>query len=100
MNWEQLLSILIQFTPAGTITTYRDLALYIYKKPTATQAVASMLKAAVKADDHHAIYTNRVINASGKVADVNGQMQQLLSELIPFKDQTVDLAKARVAKLT
>ena len=39
-----------------------------------------MLKAAVADDFSNAQWTNRVVGASGKVVDVNGQREQLIKE--------------------
>ncbi|WP_425858983.1 hypothetical protein ACPW74_08910 [Aeromonas sp. INTO2] len=63
VNWNDLLAHLKVVVPAGSVTSYKALSRHFYGHDNGTQAIASMLKAAVAADAHHATWTNRVIGA-------------------------------------
>lgn len=88
VNWKDLLAHLNVVVPAGSVTSYKVLSRHFYGHDNGTQAIASMLKAAVAADVRHAIWTNRVVGADGSVVDVNGQADQLKEEgwLLPLKE--------------
>ncbi|OCA62993.1 hypothetical protein A9R10_08115 [Aeromonas piscicola] len=88
VNWNDLLAHLKVVVPAGSLTSYKALSRHFYGHDNGTQAIASMLKATVAADAHHATWTNRVIGADGSVVDVNGQADQLKEEgwLLPLKE--------------
>ena len=96
MNWEQLLDLLKSEVPAGYITTYGELSGHIFGKRTGGQAIRAMLKAAVDSDYTNARFTNRVVYSSGKVADVNGQIYQLIAEGIMVSGTEIDLSKVKL----
>lgn len=100
MNWEEVLSKLKSDVPVGHVTTYKELALWAFDKPTGTQAVVAMLKAAVNASSANTIFTNRVIPESGKLADPNGQISQLLKENVPVRNGIVILKTANVVRFS
>lgn len=91
VNWNDLLAHLKVVVPAGSVTSYKALSQHFYGHDNGTQAIASMLKAAVAADAHHATWTNRVVGADGSIVDVNGQADQLKEEgwLLPLKEVRV-----------
>ncbi|WP_421354307.1 hypothetical protein [Aeromonas veronii] len=91
VNWNDLLAHLKVVVPAGSVTSYKALSRHFYGHDNGTQAIASMLKAAVAADAHHATWTNRVIGADGSIVDVNGLADQLKEEgwLLPLKEVRV-----------
>ncbi len=91
VNWNDLLAHLKVVVPAGSVTSYKALSRHFYGHDNGTQAIASMLKAAVAADAHNATWTNRVIGADGSIVDVNGQADQLKEEgwLLPLKEVRV-----------
>ena len=47
VNWKDLLAHLMVVVPAGSVTSYKALSQYFYGHDHGTQAIASMLKAAV-----------------------------------------------------
>lgn len=98
MDWREVLLKLKSVVPAGTVTTYKELSLWAFDKPTGTQAIVAMLKAAVNANIENAIFTNRVIPETGKLADPNGQISQLEQEDVPIKNGTVNLKTAKVIR--
>ena len=98
MEWESLLTKLKSEVETGEVTTYKELSLWAFEKPFGTQAVVAMLKAAVNADSSNAIYTNRVVPESGKIADVNGQGNQLKNEGIVLNAGKIDFYKTKVVR--
>jgi hypothetical protein len=88
VNWKDLLAHLKVVVPSGSITSYKVLSRHFYGHDNGTQAIASMLKAAVAADASHILWTNRVVGADGSIVDVNGQAAQLEAEgwLLPLKE--------------
>jgi len=96
MNWHKLLKALKSSVPSGSVTTYCNLSAYFFGHSKSGQAVRSMLQAAVNHDLKNAQYTNRVVHKNGKVADVNGQKEQLLSEGLPIVNSSIDLSKVKV----
>ncbi|MGF1740318.1 DUF429 domain-containing protein [Vibrio profundum] len=97
LSWPQLLAYLQSQVSYGNVTTYKQLSEHFYGHPSATQAIISMLKAAVADDDSNATWTNRVVGASGNVVDVNGQKSQLIAEGLPMKNDKVILGKGTKA---
>lgn len=89
VHWRDLLNYLQGNVQAGTVTTYKRLSEYFYGHPGATQAIISMLKAAVANDLSNSLWTNRVVGADGKVVDVNGQKAQLLKEGVVMRDNKI-----------
>lgn len=98
MNYEDVLTKLSAEVPAGKVTTYKELSLWAYGHPTGTQAIVSMLKAAVNENPENAIITNRVIPESGRLADPNGQLAQLSKEGISVVDGVVSMQDAKVVR--
>nr|WP_080992291.1 DUF429 domain-containing protein [Vibrio campbellii] len=90
-NWPQLLAYLKENVPTGTLTTYKQLSEEFYGHANATQAIISMLKAAVSDDFSNSQWTNRVVGVSGNVVDVNGQKEQLLNEGIKVINDKVQV---------
>lgn len=100
MNWEQMLLKLQSDVPAGHVTTYKEVALWAFGKPTGTQAVVAMLKGAVNSDSANSQFTNRVISESGKLANPNGQSAQLFNEGVPMEGGIVNMRRARVVRFS
>ncbi|HDM8070308.1 TPA: MGMT family protein [Vibrio harveyi] len=88
-NWQEILHLLQQSVPEGTITTYGDLSLKFYGHKVGGQAIGTMLGTAVERDSRNVRFTNRVIRNDG----------QLIKEGIPLKDGRVDLSKANREEL-
>ncbi|OCH08380.1 MGMT family protein [Aliivibrio fischeri] len=80
MNWENILNVIIKHVPNGSITTYGNLSEYCFNHRKGGQSIRAMLQAAVDDDFNNSIHTNRVIYSNGKIADVNGQLGQLINE--------------------
>ncbi len=100
MNHADILTKLSAEVPAGKVTTYKELSLWAFKHPTGTQAIVSMLKAAVTESSENAILTNRVVPESGRLADPNGQITQLSKEGIPIFDGVVSMQGAKVVRFS
>ncbi|MAI36177.1 hypothetical protein GTH32_17630 [Alteromonas sp. 345S023] len=98
MNWEDTLIKIQNDVPPGKVTTYKEIALWAFGNPMGTQAVTAMLKAAVSAEPTNALLTNRVIPESGKLADPNGQVSQLLDEGVPMHNGVVDMKRASIVR--
>jgi alkylated DNA nucleotide flippase Atl1 len=98
MNWQELLTELKNSVPKGKVTSYKELSLWAFGKPSASQAISAMLKAAVNSEPSNALYTNRVISDSGAMADPNGQIAQLTQEGIPVENNVVVMAETDVVR--
>jgi len=100
MNYADVLTKLSAEVPAGKVTTYKELSLWAYQHPTGTQAIVSMLKAAVSENSVNAILTNRVVPESGCLADPNGQVTQLSKEGVPVVDGVGSMLDAKVVRFS
>lgn len=98
MKWESLFTTLKTNVGAGEVTTYKELSNWLYRHPNGTQAVVAMLKAAVNSDESNALVTNRVVPVSGKLANVNGQTEQLVAEGIAIKDGKINWSTTAIVK--
>jgi len=99
MNWRELLNKVKTEVPEGRIITYKELALWAFGKPTGTQAIVAMLKAAVNDNSNNAIYTNRVVPESGNLSDPNGQISQLIAEGVSINNKKIESVSGRVIRL-
>ena len=97
MNWKELIDVLEQQVPTGSITTYNQVSLWAYGMPIWDRPVHRMIRCA-RNNGFHTL-TNRVVGSGGKLAflpDRSEQQLQLLNEGIPFTgDGRVDLTKVR-----
>lgn len=98
MDYQKLLGLLVDKVPKGTITTYGDLSHWAYGDSGKALAIVAMLNGAVASNAANAIYTNRVVSKSGKIVDVNGQLEQLKREGIVIKGGNADLANNKVVR--
>lgn len=100
MNYADILNKLSVEVPSGKVTTYKELSMWAYEHPKGTQAIVSMLKAAVNDDSVNAILTNRVVPESGRLADPNGQITQLSNEGVPIVKGVVTMQHAKVVRFS
>jgi len=100
MDWRELLNKIKTEVPEGRIITYKELALWAFGKPTGTQAIVAMLKAAVNDNSKNAIYTNRVVPESGNLSDPNGQISQLITEGVPVSNKKIEPTSDIVIRFT
>jgi len=98
LDYKQLLGLLVDKVPKGTITTYGELSHWAYGDSGRAPAIVAMLNGAVRSNGANAIYTNRVVSKTGKIVGVNGQLEQLKSEGIRMKGGNADLANCRVVR--
>lgn len=86
MQWTDLVEILGTHVPAGRVTTYGDVSQWAYGRPDRNQPVRSLLLGA--ANHGHVVLTNRVVTATGDLADLPEgraqQLDQLRSEGVAF----------------
>ncbi len=95
-----ILSLLMDRVPAGSLTTYGDLSAWAFGNTGSAQAIVAMLNAAVNANAANAVYTNRVVKKDGTIVDVNGQLNQLRGEGIRVVDGRADLNGTKVVRFT
>ena len=100
MNYADILTKLNAEVPAGKVTTYKELSLWAYEHPNGTQAVVSMLNAAVNESSENALLTNRVVPESGRLADPNGQITQLSKDGVPVVGGVVSMQDAKVVRFS
>jgi alkylated DNA nucleotide flippase Atl1 len=85
MNWKELVHVLGRQVPAGSVTTYAEISMWGYGKPSFNQPVRSLLHGA--ANHGHQRLTNLVVGTDGKLADLpdgsDQQRRQLLAEGVP-----------------
>lgn len=65
VNWKDLLAHLKVVVPSGSITSYKVLSRHFYGHDNGTQAIASMLKAAVAADASHILGPTELLGQMG-----------------------------------
>lgn len=98
MEYVQLLDLLMDRVPDGSLTTYGELSVWAYGNPRAAQAIVAMLNAAVRMSSSNARYTNRVVSKNGAIADVNGQLNQLRREGIRIVEGKVDMRNSNIIR--
>lgn len=99
VQYRQVVDLLVDRVPAGSVTTYGEVSLWVYGNGRSAPAIVSMLNAAVRDSSSNARYTNRVVSKDGNIVDVNGQLDQLVREGVPIRDKRVILSQANVVCL-
>jgi alkylated DNA nucleotide flippase Atl1 len=98
--WEKLVILVERCVPAGTVTTYGDLAEYFFGRRD-TQAIGAMLGAWLKRD--HDAPTHRVVHDDGTMsrpANLPDQGERLMGEGVPIDSSgRVNLSRCRRAVL-
>lgn len=86
MNWQQLVDVLENRVPVGSVTTYAQVSLCGYGVPNKNQPIGALLRGA--RNNGHQPLTNRVVGTNGELADLpegsDQQRRQLLAEGVPF----------------
>ena len=98
VTYHQLLDLLIDKVPEGSLTTYGELSKMFYGNTGAAQAVVAMLKAIVSENGSNSCDTNRVVGKSGMLVDVNGQLAQLVKEGVEVESKKANMQTCNVVR--
>ena len=102
MNWQQLVDVLENRVPVGSVTTYARASLWGHGVANKNRPVGPLLRGA-RTNGRWSL-TNRVVGTNGELADLpdgpDQQKRQLLAEGVPFApDGRVDFGRISPAAL-
>jgi len=101
-GWTDLLPVLVELLPPGSITTYAEVSEWGYGVRNRNHPVRALLLG--MSNHGHGELTNRMVGVNGELADIpegpEQQSEQLAAEGVPFTDDgRVDLTQIAPAEL-